>query len=533
MRRSGLVRRRDALLVLAAVVVAAGTAGRFINLDRHFYFHDEATTSLVLSGRTSHEIEAAASRATTTVEQLHPFQHAEEDASLVTVARHLGQRDPQHPPLFYVLARGWSHAFGDSIVSLRALAAVFSALALPCVYWLALELFASGAVAVTAVALTAISPFQLLYAQEAREYSLWFATVALSGAALLFALRRDTRWTWALYAACAAAVLYSFTLGILVLAGHAVFVLLRRRAVTRFAVALGAAIAAFVPWLLVIAKNRSAFHAGTNWTKSSVPFATLAKSWLVVLVDGVVDKRGDTGLTTGVVILFIAILALELLALVVLWTRAERAAAQFVTTLVAASFVPLAVLDLAAGGQRSIVQRFIAPVYLGFTLALAFLLWSEARGTASRRLLPGAAAAGILVCGAVSYAHEVNREVWWNQDDGATAQTRIVADTLNRHRGVFLMATGGGALLELTNYLHSDTRVRLVLNGRAPSIPPGTRSVFAYGSPATPAAADRLRKLLADLRRRGLRPRPIHAQLPCCGDGIPALPNQFWSVGTS
>jgi uncharacterized membrane protein len=234
-----------------------------------------------------------------------------------------------------------------------------------------------------------------------------------------------------------------------------------------------------------------------------------------------------------VVILFIAVLALELLALVVLWTRAERAAAQFVTTLVAASFVPLAMLDLAAGGQRSIVQRFIAPVYLGFALALAFLLWGEARATASRRLLAGAAAAGILVCGAVSYAREVNREVWWNQDDGATAQNRIVADTLNRHRGVFLMATGGGALLELTNYLHSDTRVRLVLNGRAPSIPPGTRPVFAYGSPATPAAADRLRKLLADLRRRGLRPRPIHAQLPCCGDGIPALPNQFWSVGTS
>jgi uncharacterized membrane protein len=451
---------------------------------------------------------------------------------LVTVVRHLGQRDPQHPPLFYALARVWSHVFGDSIVSLRASAAAWSVLALPCVFWLALELFASSAVAIIAVALTAVSPFQLLYAQEAREYSLWFATVALAGAALLFALRRNTRWTWALYAACVAAMLYSFTLGVLVVAGHIVYVFLRRGAVTRFAVAVGAAIAAFIPWLLVIAKNRGAFHAGTDWTKSSVPFVTLAKSWLVVLVDGVVDKRGDTGLTAGVTVLFIAVLAVQLLAVVALWTHAGRAPAQFVTILVAASFVPLAVADLAVGGQRSIVQRFVAPVYLGFTLAVAFLLWSEARSTGSRRLLTGAAAAAILACGAVSYAREVDREIWWNQDDGAAAQTRAVVDTLNRHRGVFLMATGGGALLELTNYLHGDTRVRLVLNGRAPAVPRGARYVFAYGSPATPAAADRLRKLLDDLRNRGTRARPIRTPLPCCGDGIPAIPNQFWSVAT-
>jgi uncharacterized membrane protein len=524
-------RARIGVVLLAAVVVAAGCAARFVNLDRHFYFHDEATTSLVLSGRTSRQFEESASRATTTVRQLRPFQHAA-DGSLVTVARHLGQRDPQHPPLFYGLAGAWSHVFGDSIVSLRASAAIWSVLALPCVYWLALELFASSAVALIAVALTAVSPFQLLYAQEAREYSLWFASVALASAALLFALRRNTRWTWALYAASAAAMLYSFTLGVLVLAGHVVYVFLRRRSVTRFAVAVGAAIAAFVPWLFEIAKNRGAFDAGTNWTKSSVPFATLAKSWLVVLVDGVVDKRGDTGLTAGVTVLFIGVLAVQSLALVVLWTRAERAAAQFVTILVAASFVPLAVADLAAGGQRSIVQRFISPVYLGFTLALAFLLWSEARSTRSRRLLAGAVAAALLACGAASYAREVDRPIWWNQDDGAAAQTRAVAETLNRHRRVFLMATGGGALLELTNYLHADTRVRLVLNGRAPDIPRGVRYLFAYGSPATPAAADRLRRLLDDLRNRGIQPRPIHTRLPCCGDGIPALPNQFWSVVT-
>jgi uncharacterized membrane protein len=534
MRRAG--RRERAVVLVLAVIVVAGCTARFVNLERHFYFHDEAATSLILSGRTSHEFELAASRSTSPVESLRRFQHVGEASSLATVVRHLGQRDPQHPPLFYAVARLWSDVFGDSIRSLRALAALFSVLALPCVFWLALELFESAGVAAIAVALTAASPFQLLYAQEAREYSLWFATVALAGAALLFALRRGGVWAWLLYAASAAAVLYSFTLGVLVLAGHALYVgLLRadRGRVAAFAVAGGAAVVAFVPWLVVVARNRAAFDAGTDWTSSAVSFAALAKSWLVVLVDGVVDKRGDTGLTPGVAILFAAVLALQLVALALLWKGATRKAAQFVTILVAASFVPLALLDLVAGGQRSIVQRFVAPVYLGLTLALAFLLWTGARQAGPQRWFATAVGVFVIACGAVSYAHEVGRGVWWNQDDGATQETRAVARLLNRAGDeVFLMAAGGGALLELTNYLRPHTQVRLVLDGAAPEIPARARHVFAYGSPATPTAAERLRRLLSDLRSRGMHVRPIHPRQPCCGAGIRPLPNQLWVVDT-
>lgn len=43
------------------------------------------------------------------------------------------------------------------------------------------------------MALIAVSPFHVLYAQEAREYSLWTVTILLSSAALLRAMRVKTK----------------------------------------------------------------------------------------------------------------------------------------------------------------------------------------------------------------------------------------------------------------------------------------------------------------------------------------------------
>jgi uncharacterized membrane protein len=526
---------RSVFLFVVAAVIVGGCVARFVDLDRHFYFHDEAATSLNLSGHTPKEFERRLAGRTQTISDTRPYQHVGDESGISTIVHHLAQRDPQHPPLFYVLARLWAEVAGDSIASLRAFAAILSLLALPCIFWLGRELFSSAHAALIAVAFAAVSPFQLLYAQEAREYGLWSATVALASAALLFALRRRTWPGWVVYGLCLTLMLYTFTLSLLVFGGQLLYVVARRLAgaaapIGRFVLASAVALLAFSPWVLAVARNRGAFEAGTDWTRSSVSFGTLARSWLVVLADGVVDKRGDSGLTFGVTALLVVVVAIQVTALAVLWRSAPRRAAQFLSILAAASFLPLAVPDLVVGGQRSTVQRFLVPTYLGLTLALAFLVFAGLRGGGRRRLVASVLAAGVVACGAGSYTREVGARVWWNQDDGAAAENRAVADVLNQQHGVFLMATGGGALLELTNYLRPDTRVRLVLDGRPPSVPRETRYVFAYGSPASPVAAERLARLLANLRRRSIRVEPVEPPLPCCGGGIPAEPDQFWRV---
>jgi len=66
--------------------------------------------------------------------------------------------------------------------AIRSLSAIISLLVFPGVYWLLPGIWVvNGWIA---IALIAVSPFHILYAQEAREYSLWTVTIALSSAAL-------------------------------------------------------------------------------------------------------------------------------------------------------------------------------------------------------------------------------------------------------------------------------------------------------------------------------------------------------------
>jgi len=526
------VKHERVLVAVALLLVLCGIAGRFVHLDRHFYFHDEATTSLYLSGFTWHDFERDVSSRTVNVADVRRYQHSGASGGLLTTVRHLAEGNPQHPPLFYVAARLWTVLAGSSIVSLRALAALFGVLTLPCVFWLGRELFQSAAPAWISVGMAAISPFQLLYSQEAREYSLWAATTALASAALLFALRKQTRAAWAVYVICLVLALYTFPLSLLVLACHAVYVVIDRAGSLKvFAVAAGAALVASVPWALAILRNRSAFRSGTDWTSAPISFVTLLRSWLVALADGVIDKPGDRALSAPVALLLAAVVAVLLFALGALWLRGPGRAARFVTLLVAASFLTLATADLAVGGQRSTVPRFLVPTYLGLTLALAFLIFQGLNSRVRHRRIGAVAlAAGVIACAGGSYAHEAGARVWWNQDDGAAPENRAVVDALNRREGAFLLATGGGALLELTNYLRPGTRIRLVLEGVPPRVPRGTRRVFAYGSSATPVAAGRLQRLLFALRRDGAQPEVVHLDLPCCGAAIHRLPNQFWRI---
>ncbi|MBN3938833.1 glycosyltransferase family 39 protein [Nostoc sp. NMS9] len=125
--------------------------------------------------------------------------------------------DPQYPPLYYILAWFWVEIFGNSVTIIRSLSAFISLLIFPSIYWLCRELFkASAWVSEVAIALMAISPIHLVYAQEAREYILWIVTVLLCSASLLRALRLESKdqvlriLNWEMYAVTLVLSLYRF-----------------------------------------------------------------------------------------------------------------------------------------------------------------------------------------------------------------------------------------------------------------------------------------------------------------------------------
>jgi uncharacterized membrane protein len=527
---------RRVVTVGAVVLILLGVAARFTDLDRHFYFHDEAATSLTLSGYESAEVgRALADGREITAAQIGIFQHAGGRGVADTV-HSLAVNDPQHPPLFFGLARLWAYVAGSSITSLRALAALFGLLALAAGGWLAYALFGSRQTALIAVALLAISPFQILYAKEAREYSLWVAAVAASSAALLLALNSRSMRAWLLYSLTLAAALYAFPNTILVVLGHALFLLFQernRQIFKPFVTAVGGALVLFLPWIGEMVLQRGALRAGTDWTTETVPFSTLLHSWLVVFGLGVVDKKeGPTSVGTLPGLVFGAVLLAEVAALVVLRRRGPRAAWLLVASLIFATAFPLMLADVATGGIRSVIPRYLAPVYLALTIALAFLISEGLSADRARtRTVTALVAFGTIAAAAASYAESTRARVWWNQDDAAAAENFAVAETLNRMQRPLLVSTSGSTLLSMSHYLRPETRIRIVLDGRAPPLRDGFSDIVFYGSPANGAAAARLTALLRDVRLHNqARLRPISLALPCCGLGIRPIPRQFWRL---
>lgn len=179
---------RQAALLVALLLF--GAALRFYGLDEKIIWHDEVATRVLSAGATlAAQMEGLYSTQVLTVAQVLQFQQVQQASSVFALLTDLAQHDPQHPPLYYVLAKGWVQLWGDSVFTLRGLSVFFGVLALPALYWLMRELAATRRAALLAVLLLCVSPLMILYSQEAREYALWALTLLLSSAALLRALR--------------------------------------------------------------------------------------------------------------------------------------------------------------------------------------------------------------------------------------------------------------------------------------------------------------------------------------------------------
>jgi len=155
------------------------------------------------------------------------------------------------PPLHYVLT-SLALRFGDGEAQLR----VVSALASVAIVWLAYRfarLYAPRAESTLAAALVALSPYQVMYAQEARTYMPVATWMTLATYLFARAVWHGRPRLWPLYALALAAALYTQTLGLLAAGAHGALILLStegRRHWRGFALALAAAGLLYAPWLV-------------------------------------------------------------------------------------------------------------------------------------------------------------------------------------------------------------------------------------------------------------------------------------------
>lgn len=492
--------RQRALLPAAAIalVIALSVFFRFYGLEKKLLWHDEMATRVFAAGYTVDEWkDALFTGEIFDVADVQKYQRHNPEKSVGEAIRGLAEDDPQHPPLYYILTRIWVGVFGDGIATLRALSALASLLTLAAVYWLARELFGDRRVAWASVALFGVSPFFVLYAQEAREYALWTAFIVLSNASLLRAIRlteqrepaaarRPLFGAWATFSLVTVLSLYtSFSSAAVILAQLAYLVIRERARPTRVAVLsfLSYTVSAllFLPWAVMLFQHLEAFRVSMKWSKIIVIPRTallriLFENFSRTFVDFGIPIDGPRGYL--VVTLALALIAWAFVTLV------RRAPWRSTLLLLLLVFLPIGMLivpDLLSGGIRSISMRYLTPAWVGVLLALAFLIGRPHPTKRYGAALP-VAVLGIAV---VSTALNAGRVAPWIK--GTSLNLPTVAATVNAAPAPALVVGNlerhnPGNLMALSILLKPGTRMQF-LNTRAEEVyvlPREFGSVFLF-----------------------------------------------------
>jgi uncharacterized membrane protein len=439
---------------VAIVVVLLGCWLRLAHLGLKPYWFDEVSTGLQLSGFSDRAVVAQLTngQAHRLGDVLTQFQYPNPENSWGDTIQGLAQKEPQLTPVYFLFARWWteigSTLFGNSIALVRSSSAILSLGVLPLAYGFCRELFGSRWVAWVAVALSSLSPFQLLQAQEARPYSLWIVWILGSSWLLLWLVRRTCSegkgsflWGWGVYGVVGMLGLYTQLLMGPVLLAHAIYALvygLRRRRFWRlwpYGLSGLSILASLMPWVLGPLRHASS-DSSQRWGQA-IPLMTLVRGWFhnfsLFFVDFNLEKSSSLWLP------FLAIVALLVLlcgyALYDLGRQTPIEVWGFIALVV---MIPAAVIilpDLILGSDQS-TFRYISASYLMLQMVIAHLIGSRLERTWGDRNPRGSRVWGsclglLLLLGGSSDLLYSQSSTWWNKGEGT--MNHDIARVLNQH----------------------------------------------------------------------------------------------------
>ena len=487
-----------ATLFMLALIVS-GTVMRVTNLGQKHYWSDEALTNVSAAGIAMGDIDwsSLAKRELSPGELTAQLQTPRAGLNLAAVAAAHQRNQINKPPLYFLLAHVWMWLFGAAPAQMRALSALFSILSLPVAYLLAREMGWRDHAPLLLAAMFAVSPFQIIYAQEARPYSLLVFETLLAGLLLLLALQRARLLWWLFYAMTMIAGLFTHFLFMIVLGAHIGYVLIASllekqqrfslvsAPTARFIAVVALALVAVSPWLTLMTHERN-LH--TDWLYQSQSLQVTITQRARVFSFPLVDLNP---LPMALEIL-LSVLALSLSAysLVYLVRRIGRDNNVFLLTLFAANTVPLLFLDLADGGYRTGVARYMIFALIALQMMVAYTL-AEQTATASgtRRRVWGGITAALLLLGLVS-------SIWYVVSPAGTGkgndenQLAVLALLNTAEHPLVLLndfdnASTFGDVLGLSHNL--DPNVRFYIIDTLDTVPPGRAPLYFY----EPSAATR------------------------------------------
>jgi len=504
-----------AFSLLCLILVLLGVFFRFAYLDQKVFWNDEVYSTVPVLGHRVEEItrewlQRSAEGFVTAGEAWQRYQSFAPGATMGSTLASLAQEEPQNSPLYFVLSHIWLASTGDTTLGMRSLAALISLLSLPAVYFLCQELFQSGAIAWLGVGLTAVSPLHIIYAQEARQYSLLIVATLVSSWLLLRALRLHHGFSWLIYSVSVAVGLYAQPFFGFVAIAHAVYTfLLEPISLKRFRPylsATGLGFLLYAPWLwwIVTGLDRISPWRG----RTDLPLPQLLGRWLLNLARTFGDFPGgqqslyDLRLHPLNPMLYLTVLVVGLVGYGgwYLIGTTERKTWLFLVTLTIFPAIFLVGADLLLGGIRSTIPRYLLPSYLGVQLVVAGLLgkkWMEGRSflSSSRKYSRRWIGLGalILTLGCVSCALMVPRQTWWSKY--SNYYDPAIVQLIHQSEQAIVISESALRLLSLSYLLQPDTILHLGEETAPPPLSrfPAAADIYIYDARAS---ATRLKEQL-------------------------------------
>jgi uncharacterized membrane protein len=496
---------------LCILLIALGIVLRFVNLapSHKPVWLDETFTALHISGFSDQAAQAQifAPQQPIVLGDLVRFQQPQ--GNWQGTIEHIALTAPELPPPYFIGGAWAMSIFGKSATVLRCYSAALSLLMLPAMYWFCQELFGLSTVSWLATAIVALSPIQLLYAQEARPYGLWGTFILLSQAALLRALRQPSIGHWLAYGAALVGGLYCHLLFGLVAIAQAVYMgirewpsLQKRKLGTVLPGYLAAAIGSlvcFAPWMVYALVHFTNFNAASEYRAEPVTWGPhlvlLVRGWLRTLSLMLADFNVAAAAGSPTWQLALAgLLALTWTAALLVLVRnfyhqADRAARQYLTVTLLVPIGILVVPDIIFGDLRSLATRYALPLILGLQAILAYsLLHGQFLRPSRRRRIVWAI---ILAFNLASCFYFCAMPTWWSKAD-AQAMPPLV-EAIGKHPDAIILSDESWVKsFSLTHSLPLDTRLWWLKAHELPPVLPDASRLYLF------APTDALLKTIPD-----------------------------------
>jgi len=509
-------------IFLLLFLIFLGFFFRVTNLSGKVFWVDEVATAVRVSGYTISEVtNSLLARDVVDRHTLLSFLSLNSDRTFEDSLKAL-IRSPEHAPLYFLLTRIWLQLWKDSISMMRSLAVLFSLGALGSLYWFTAELFwrspFARRTAWMAVGIMSISPFYVAYAQEARPYSLWTASILLAGASFLRAKRLNSLAAWALYSFCLIISFYTSLFSLYVAVFQGLYLLLVNRSnlilIRNYILATVLSFFAFSPWILVIVNHLDLLHDNTSWMRGNfnladiiavyigtnllifgdLPLSTdtnpiqVAIALLVIIAFGFIGikfysqwryknlKFFALGIASLLLILTkyiyldwvtligalvaIAILSLSVYSLFYLITHSNKERWLYIICLMLSLPLPLLITDIINQGQSSTAPRYLIPLQLGILIVVAFTITNQLNSN-NRKLWKFIVGAFIII-GIYSNIRNLNTSPFYQK--GRNINNPAIAKIINREPKSLLIVEATEAMdaVSLAYSLRSEVKYKVI-----------------------------------------------------------------------